>query len=58
MFIGFIPFLSAAVALFLSLFTQGSLARRIWWLTGLLVFVWAAYHGAHHLPQFATYGAW
>ena len=58
MFIGFIPFLSAAVALVLSLFGRDRAASATWWLTTLLVAVWAIHHGSHHIPQFAIYGAW
>ncbi|WP_423760051.1 DUF5993 family protein [Burkholderia sp. NLJ2] len=58
MFIGFLPFLSATVALLLALLGRDKSASAAWWLTTLLVAVWAAHHGSHHIPQFATYGSW
>jgi hypothetical protein len=58
MFIGFVPFLSGTVSLVLSLLGRDKAARAGWWLTTLLVAVWAVHHGSHHIPQFATYGSW
>ncbi|WP_415873495.1 DUF5993 family protein [Burkholderia ubonensis] len=58
MFIGIIPFVSAAVALVLSLLGRDRPARALWWLTVLLSTAWAIHHGWHHIPQFATYGSW
>lgn len=58
MFLGFIPFLIPALALLMSFRGADRAARALWWVSLLILVVWALHHGSHHVPQFATYGAW
>lgn len=57
MFFGFIPFLSAFIAIVVS-FRDERGGRAAWGVTAVLVVVWACFHGSHHLSVLSTYGSW
>ncbi|WP_321803460.1 hypothetical protein [Burkholderia sp. BCC1988] len=57
MFIGFIPVLFACAAALVSLRNLAA-ARLLWSTSALLVVVWTAHHGSHHIKDLMTLGSW
>ncbi|WP_333574050.1 hypothetical protein [Sphingomonas sp.] len=57
MFIGFIPFLVAAVGALLSLVDERK-GRVVWGVAGVLLVAWTCFHGSHHAEQLARLGSW
>lgn len=57
MFIGFIPFLIATIAVGQSLYDERR-ARLLWGGSALMLILWATWHGSHHGAQLGMLAAW